>query len=282
MDPLRLFLSYAREDLEFALRLRNELAQHPELDPWIDVIGLLPGCSDWESTILNRIDNSDFFIVLLSTRSVSKDGFLQAEMRESLDRARSKPPGQRFIIPCRLDDCTPAFRELSHIQRLDLFPDWSHGVQALCESFEIKHYSSRYVAVSGGGAKLLSLNEKLPDNVKSVRLVDASSLPKILPELVPTDRMKRESMQLAVFWKLWTVASACWPQDLYRKSEWRDLDELLFASFASSDQRTVEDKRRMIEIIIRQWALAKELRPYDEDDWRALRKLIQNPTFYEE
>jgi hypothetical protein len=147
---------------------------------------------------------------------------------------------------------------------LDLFPDWSHGVQALCESFEIKHYSSRYVAVSGGGAKLLSLNEKLPDNV------------------VPTDRMKRESMQLAVFWKLWTVASACWPQDLYRKSEWRDLDELLFASFASSDQRTVEDKRRMIEIIIRQWALAKELRPYDEDDWRALRKLIQNPTFYEE
>jgi hypothetical protein len=64
--------------------------------------------------------------------------------------------------------------------------------------------------------------------------------------------------------RLWSLASTNDRGVLYRKGDWNELDRLLF-----KPQRTMEDTRRLVEIMIRQWALDRELKPYDEEAWRA-------------
>ncbi len=99
-----------------------------------------------------------------------------------------------------------------------------------------------------------------------------SKLPEIRAELVPTEGMRGVGIQHRLFIKLWTIASCDWPRSIYAKRDWSDLDQLLF-----TPERSEEEKRQLVDLIIRLWALAAEQGRYDEDDWRALRKLIQEP-----
>jgi formylglycine-generating enzyme required for sulfatase activity len=81
---------------------------------------LLPG-QDWDYEIDKALDNSDAVIVTLSTGSVSKEGYVQKELRFALDIALEKPEGTIFIVPVRLDDCERP-RRLRAIQGIDYFP----------------------------------------------------------------------------------------------------------------------------------------------------------------
>ena len=45
---------------------------------------LLPG-QDWEREIKKAISESDFFIILLSEKCLSKRGFVQSELRSSFE-----------------------------------------------------------------------------------------------------------------------------------------------------------------------------------------------------
>ena len=85
---------------------------------------------------------------------------------------------------------------------------------------------------------------------------------------VPDEGMQREGAQKSLFIKLWTAASV----ESYRKRDWIKMDNILF-SWPS--RRTEAEKRILVELVTQQWALAKQRTPYVEDDWRALRKLIQ-------
>jgi hypothetical protein len=60
-------------------------------------------------------------IVTLSTSSVSKEGYVQRELRTILDIALEKPEGIIYILPLRLDDCERP-RRLRPIQGVDYFP----------------------------------------------------------------------------------------------------------------------------------------------------------------
>ncbi len=276
MSPIRIFISYAREDSLVADRLYDTLSLHAQLHPWLDSKKLQPG-DDWKRVILNQIDSSDYVLLLLSSHSVSKTGFVQREVREALERALTRPPGKQFILPVRVDECLSAHDELLQLHHLDLFPDWSIAIDRLCDFFGVKHYTHRYVAIGFSKThtpSLVPVGDPIPDEVEAVQLVNAAMLPKISAALVPTEGMRREGAQKSIFIKLWTVASVDWPRTLYRKSDWNELDGILFASSRSDTQ-----KQRLVELLIRQWSLAKELTPYDEDDWRALRKLIQEPTY---
>ena len=48
---------------------------------------------------------ADVVIVCLSDHSITKQGFVQKEIRFALDIADEHPPGRIFIIPVRLVDC---------------------------------------------------------------------------------------------------------------------------------------------------------------------------------
>jgi cold shock CspA family protein len=96
----------------------------------LDKTNLLPG-QDWEKTIRAAIANSDYFLALLSSHSVSKRGFVQKELRRALEVAEEFPEDKIFVIPVRLDACEPSFAGIQKLHRTDLFPNYSLGLQEL-------------------------------------------------------------------------------------------------------------------------------------------------------
>ncbi len=99
----RVFLSYASEDRARAEPLYDALKSRGHR-PWMDKKDLLPG-QEWETEIRRVIEESDFFIACMSTKSITKRGFVQKEIRFALDVLGTIPQGQIYLIPARLEPC---------------------------------------------------------------------------------------------------------------------------------------------------------------------------------
>ena len=63
----------------------------------------------------------------MSSRSVDKRGYVQAEIRQAIDVLDQHPPSVPYLIPVRLDACKPTHERLSTVQWVDLFPKWRPG-----------------------------------------------------------------------------------------------------------------------------------------------------------
>lgn len=118
---LRVFLCHASEDKPVVYRLYELLVVERWVDPWLDKEKLLPG-QDWDLEIEKAVEAADAVIVFLSKNSVTKEGYVQKELRKVLDVADEKPEGTIFIIPLRLDVCDIP-RRLTGWQYLDYFPE---------------------------------------------------------------------------------------------------------------------------------------------------------------
>ena len=70
--------------------------------PWIDSEDLLPG-QYWKFTIGEAIKNSKYFLALLSKDSVTKEGYVQKELKIALEILDELPETKIFIIPARID-----------------------------------------------------------------------------------------------------------------------------------------------------------------------------------
>lgn len=125
---LKVFISYAHEDIESAMRLYQELKSVDGIEPWLDKERLQPGIK-WRPAVRKAIRESDFFIALLSKHSTSRKGFVHHEMRDALEILKEFPEDEIFLIPIRLDDCKMPFDDLSEIQYVDFFPDWDKGMK---------------------------------------------------------------------------------------------------------------------------------------------------------
>lgn len=120
---LKVFISYAREDRESALRYYDRLAAEG-VTPWIDVKHLLPGQS-WEAEIDRALSDAHVVMLLLSPRSVTKRGFVQREANDAIDRLRYKQPTDIYVIPLLLEPCeVPSFIS-GRLQYVDLSVDGS-------------------------------------------------------------------------------------------------------------------------------------------------------------
>jgi hypothetical protein len=102
------------------------------IDPWLDEENLLPG-QDWALEITKALRASDLIIVCLSRGSVTKEGFIQKEIRQALDVADEKPEETIFLIPLRLEQCEVPER-LRKWQWVDLFE--KDGYQRLLRSLD--------------------------------------------------------------------------------------------------------------------------------------------------
>jgi hypothetical protein len=122
----KVFLSYAREDGLAARKLFYDLGQ-AGVEVWFDEESLLGG-QNWKLAIRRAIKGCRFFIALLSTKSISKKGYVQKELKEALEVLDEYPPSQIFLIPVRLDDCHPTDMQLHDIQWIDMFPSWDDGL----------------------------------------------------------------------------------------------------------------------------------------------------------
>jgi hypothetical protein len=130
---MQVFICYAREDRDDALALYDSLKVISRVSPWLDKKNLLAG-EDWDNAIINAIDESQLFILLLSRNSVAKTGYIQKEIGQALNRLKSYPSGKFSLIPARLDESEPNHEELHKLERVDLFPDWNQGIAGIAKS----------------------------------------------------------------------------------------------------------------------------------------------------
>lgn len=130
----KIFISYAKEDKSFAEKLYIDLRQ-AGVEPWLDNFDLIPG-QPWDRAIRKAIDDSSYFIAVLSSRSVGKKGYVQKEIRHALAIAEEYPEDEIFIIPIRIDECEPSFEGLCRLHRADLFPSYEKGLKELLRVFK--------------------------------------------------------------------------------------------------------------------------------------------------
>jgi len=97
------FLSYARPDEDAARRLYAALTG-AGMSVWFDREALGPGAV-WKVEIRKAIKRSRYFLALLSSRSSSRKGFIQAELRQAIEILDEYPENEVFLIPVRLDSC---------------------------------------------------------------------------------------------------------------------------------------------------------------------------------
>ena len=100
---LKVFLCHSSSDKPSVEKYYNLLVEDG-INAWLDKKSLIPG-QDWQFEIQNAVINSDVVIVFLSSKSITKEGFVQKEIRIALDTADEKPDGTIFIIPAKLENC---------------------------------------------------------------------------------------------------------------------------------------------------------------------------------
>ncbi len=98
--PLKAFLCHASGDKP-AIREMYKRLVFEGVDAWLDKEKLLPG-QDWRVEIPKAVQEADVVIVFLSKNSITKEGYVQKEIKDALDVAEEKPEGAIFLIPARL------------------------------------------------------------------------------------------------------------------------------------------------------------------------------------
>jgi hypothetical protein len=126
----QIFLSYAREDREKVRKLYQKLSD-AGFKPWMDIEDLLPG-EQWQRSVQQAIQRSDFVLACLSTRSITKRGFLQKEFSLALDTWLENLASDIYLIPVRLEECEVPER-LRDFQWVNLFEEdgWEKLVKAI-------------------------------------------------------------------------------------------------------------------------------------------------------
>jgi hypothetical protein len=118
---LRVFLCHSSDDKPTVRELYNRLDSEGWIDAWLDEIKLYPG-QDWNYEIEQAVEEADVILVCLTKNSVTKEGYIQRELRIVLDYADYKPEGTIYIIPVRLEECEPPKR-IRRWQYADYFPE---------------------------------------------------------------------------------------------------------------------------------------------------------------
>ena len=117
---LRVFICHASQDKPVVRELYQRLLAEQWIAPWLDEENLLPG-QDWDMEIEKAVDGSEAVVVCLSENSVTKEGYVQKEIKNALDKAEEKPEETIFVIPLRFDDSSIP-RRFKKWQYINYFP----------------------------------------------------------------------------------------------------------------------------------------------------------------
>jgi hypothetical protein len=98
-----IFLSYSKEDTTPVSEIYKELKK-AGYQPWMDTHDISPG-QNWKFEIQKAISNCNAAVIFLSSKSVSKTGYVQVELTEFLEQRKRRPEGSIYVIPVRLDPC---------------------------------------------------------------------------------------------------------------------------------------------------------------------------------
>jgi hypothetical protein len=131
---LSVFLCHASSDKPSVRALYEKLSKDG-FKPWLDEKDLLPG-QNWDLEIRKAVNSADVVVVCLSQLAVSKEGYVQREIRLALDAADEKLPGAIFLIPVKLSECCVPER-LRQWQWVNLH-DTPDGYERLVSSLRVR------------------------------------------------------------------------------------------------------------------------------------------------
>lgn len=153
--PLNIFISYAFADKDLVGKVYSHLLSLGA-NPWLDIEKLLPG-QDWKLEISKALDEADLILLCLTKRSVSKEGYVQKEMRLALDRALEMPEGNIFLIPARLEECDLPY-SLKNYQWVDLYTE--SGMIKLVKSLNLRAQKVGALPLSSDGVPPPEIKKK--------------------------------------------------------------------------------------------------------------------------
>lgn len=193
---LRVFLCHASQDKPVIRELYQRLLAEGWIDPWLDEERLLPG-QEWDVEIEKAVEAADVVIVCASSRSVTKEGYVQRELKFAMDIALEKPEGTIFIIPLRLDDCDLP-RRLRSWQYDDYFPAEKRksSYQRLLQSLNLRY--GQLTSKEDGEIKPQPLEIKPAQSIKE----------KILTMPLSTAPIELRDMAGTIFMILFLVTNA--------------------------------------------------------------------------
>ena len=133
MELLKIFLCHSSGDKPLVRELYRRLRQDG-YQPWLDEEDLIPG-QDWQIEIPKAVKNSQAVLVCLSNSSITKEGYVQKEIKFALDAADEKPEGVIFLIPVKLEPCEVP-RRLSQWQWVNLYEEG--GYERLLKALRLR------------------------------------------------------------------------------------------------------------------------------------------------
>ena len=120
----RVFLSYARVDADFALRLSRDLGS-AGVEVWVDQLAIPLGVP-WDKAVQEALESCSTVLVILSPEAVSS-GQVMDEVSFALDE-------KRRTVPVLYRSCKLPLR-LRRLQRIDFTSDYEVGLTRLKELF---------------------------------------------------------------------------------------------------------------------------------------------------
>src|SRR6185503_16591570 len=115
-----MFVSYNRDDAEFALRLAEDL-RAAGVDCWIDKLSIRPG-EQWDIAVEAALSRSSEVLLILSPESVAS--------RQVMDEAAYALEEGKTVIPVMLRSCRVPFR-LRRLQYVDFTQSYDAGLSRL-------------------------------------------------------------------------------------------------------------------------------------------------------
>jgi len=106
-DTRAIFLSYASQDAEIALRIADAL-RAAGFEVWFDQTELRGGDA-WDVLIRKRIKDCMLFVAVISKNTESRrEGYFRLEWKLAVDRSHLMADDQAFIMPVVIDDTSEA------------------------------------------------------------------------------------------------------------------------------------------------------------------------------
>jgi TPR repeat protein len=121
------FISYSREDSEFALRLAKDL-KAAGAQVWLDQIDIKPGRS-WDNAVEDALLESPQMLVVLSP-SAARSENVRNEISFALEQGK-------IVVPVLYRDCVVPLR-LQRTQRIDFRADYALGLASLLDQLRVE------------------------------------------------------------------------------------------------------------------------------------------------
>jgi hypothetical protein len=160
------FISHAKEDYIVAERIYGFLELNSYL-PWLDKKKLRVG-ANWDYEIKKALKESTFVILLLSSTSVKKRGYIQKEFKYAVEYAENKLIDDIYIIPILIDKCEVP-EQLNKFQWIEMN---NHNIlEKLLESLEfqrqkyLKELPSELIDINDYSTISIDLNLDVPIKV---------------------------------------------------------------------------------------------------------------------